>query len=126
MKTWGGTVDPGIRTAERRPGEPAEGSRSQQIVVLCWTRHQVFFVTHLFDLAHGFYPEERETALFLRPERRENGERTFRLLPGEPLPTSYGRISTGRFSARLRAADHLRDNERLAMRLAITARQLPL
>ena len=51
---------------------------------------RVFFVTHLFDLAHGFYPEERETALFLRPERRENGERTFRLLPGEPLPTSCG------------------------------------
>ena len=34
--------------------------------------------------------QERETALFLRPERRENGERTFRLLAGEPLPTSYG------------------------------------
>jgi DNA mismatch repair ATPase MutS len=51
---------------------------------------RIFFVAHLFDLAHRFYPEERETALFLRPERRENGERTFRLLAGEPLPTSYG------------------------------------
>jgi hypothetical protein len=28
--------------------------------------------------------------LFLRAERRPDGHRTFRLLPGEPLPTSYG------------------------------------
>ena len=28
--------------------------------------------------------------LFLRAERRPGGHRTFRLLPGEPLPTSYG------------------------------------
>jgi hypothetical protein len=28
--------------------------------------------------------------LFLRAERQPGGHRTFRLLPGEPLPTSYG------------------------------------
>ena len=28
--------------------------------------------------------------LFLRAERRLDGHRTFRLPPGEPLPTSYG------------------------------------
>jgi hypothetical protein len=66
--------------------------RSRQIVrALLDSGIRVFFVTHLFDLAHGFYLEERETALFQRPERRENGERSFRLLPGESLPTSYGR-----------------------------------
>ena len=51
---------------------------------------KVFFVTHLFDLADGFYREQLETALFLRAEREPDGRRTFRLLEGEPLPTSYG------------------------------------
>jgi len=53
----------------------------------------VFFVTHLFDLADGFYQEELETALFLRAERQPDGRRTFRLVGGEPLPTSYGEDS---------------------------------
>ena len=51
---------------------------------------RVFFVTHLFDLAHSLYPGMGDSALFLRPERREDGQRTSRLLPGEPLSTSYG------------------------------------
>jgi DNA mismatch repair ATPase MutS len=51
---------------------------------------RVLFVTHLYELAHGFYVDDPETALFLRAERRADGRRTFRLLPGEPLPTSYG------------------------------------
>jgi len=54
---------------------------------------KVFFVTHLFDLADGFYRQELETALFLRAERQPDGHRTFRLLEGEPLPTSYGEDS---------------------------------
>ena len=51
---------------------------------------KVFFVTHLFDLARGFYLEQMDTALFLRAERQSGGRRTFRLLEGAPLPTSYG------------------------------------
>jgi hypothetical protein len=51
---------------------------------------RVFFVTHLFDLAHGFYAASDSTALFVRPERRDDGQRTFRLRPGKPLSTSYG------------------------------------
>lgn len=51
---------------------------------------KVLYVTHLFDLAHGFYRQQLPTALFLRAERRPDGKRTFRLLEGEPLPTSYG------------------------------------
>jgi len=53
----------------------------------------VFFVTHLFDLANGFYRQELATALFLRAERQPDGQRTFRLAKGEPLPTSYGEDS---------------------------------
>ena len=51
---------------------------------------QVVYVTHLYDLAHGFYRDQRDSALFLRAERRPDGRRTFRLTPGEPLPTSHG------------------------------------
>lgn len=51
---------------------------------------KVFYVTHLFDLAHRVYLSNREDAVFLRAERLGDGKRTFRLLEGEPLPTSYG------------------------------------
>nr|MDA8219219.1 hypothetical protein [Dehalococcoidales bacterium] len=51
---------------------------------------KVFFVTHSFELAHGFCVEGMDAALFLRAERQADGRRTFRLVEGEPLPTSYG------------------------------------
>lgn len=50
----------------------------------------VFFVTHLYDLAHDLYARHNPADLFLRAERRSDGARTFRVLPGEPEPTSYG------------------------------------
>lgn len=50
----------------------------------------VVAVTHLFDLASSLHRGERD-ALFLRAGRRDDGSRTFRLLPGEPLSTSFGR-----------------------------------
>jgi hypothetical protein len=54
---------------------------------------KVLYVTHLFDLADSLYRQEDEGALFLRAERKEDGTRTFRVLPGEPLPTSFGKDS---------------------------------
>jgi hypothetical protein len=51
---------------------------------------KVAFVTHQYDLAGGFWSGDREDALFLRAEREEGGERTYRLEAGRPLPTSYG------------------------------------
>jgi DNA mismatch repair ATPase MutS len=50
---------------------------------------KVCFVTHSFELAYGFAVGERN-ALFLRAEREADGRRTFRLVEGAPLPTSYG------------------------------------
>jgi DNA mismatch repair ATPase MutS len=50
----------------------------------------VVFVTHLFDLADDLYRHLSSQALFLRAERLDDGRRTFRLLQGAPLPTSYG------------------------------------
>jgi hypothetical protein len=54
---------------------------------------KVVFVTHLYDLAHGLYRECGHAELFLRAEREPSGRRTFRMVPGVPLPTSYGEDS---------------------------------
>jgi len=51
---------------------------------------KVCFVSHSFELAHRFHSEARDNALFLRAERQADGTRTFKLLEGEPLPTSFG------------------------------------
>lgn len=72
-----------------------EGSEiARQIVrAMLNKRIKILFVTHMYDLARSFYAEGLETTLFLRAERRIDGSRTFRLLEGEPLPTSYGEDS---------------------------------
>lgn len=69
-----------------------EGSEiARQIVrALLDNRIKVFFVTHFYDLANSFYRLHDPTAAFLRAEREEDGRRTFRLVSGQPLPTSYG------------------------------------
>ena len=69
-----------------------EGSEiAQQIVrALLEKRIKIFFVTHLYELARGFYDQGMENAIFLRAERQGDGKRTFRLSEGEPLQTSYG------------------------------------
>ena len=68
-----------------------EGSEiARQIVRALLDKHiKVFFVTHLYELAHGFYDRGLTTALFLRAERQADGTRTFKLIEGEPLQTSY-------------------------------------
>jgi DNA mismatch repair ATPase MutS len=80
-----------------------EGSEiARQIVsALLEKRLKVFFVTHLYGFAHGFYDKKMENSIFLRAERQSNGKRTFKLIEGEPLQTSYGedlynRIFVGR------------------------------
>jgi DNA mismatch repair ATPase MutS len=69
-----------------------EGSEiARQIVrALLESGVKVIYVTHMFDLAQGFYLAKMDGVLFLRAERLPDGRRTFRLIEGEPLPTSYG------------------------------------
>lgn len=69
-----------------------EGSEIARQVVraLLEAKVKVVFVTHLFDLAHGFYAQGLDNAVFMRAEREVDGQRTFKLVQGEPLPTSYG------------------------------------
>ena len=50
----------------------------------------VFFVTHLYAFANDIYSKKDENMLFLRAERKPDGKRTFKLIEGEPLQTSYG------------------------------------
>jgi DNA mismatch repair ATPase MutS len=72
-----------------------EGSEIARQVVRAMLDKQikVFFVTHMYDLAHGFQQQRLPTALFLRAERQADSSRTFKLLEREPLPTSYGEDS---------------------------------
>jgi hypothetical protein len=69
-----------------------EGSEiARQIVrALLESGIKVFYVTHMFDLARSFWAAQMPQALFLRAERLGDGRRTFRMVEGEPLPTSYG------------------------------------
>lgn len=51
---------------------------------------KIGFVTHMHALAEGFYEKHMALAIFLRAERKDDGERTFKLIEAEPLQTSYG------------------------------------
>jgi hypothetical protein len=72
-----------------------EGSEiARQVIRAMLDKHiRVVFVTHMYDLASGYYDQQLHSALFLRAEREPDGRRTFRLTEGEPLPTSYGEDS---------------------------------
>jgi DNA mismatch repair ATPase MutS len=69
-----------------------EGSEIARQVIRALTEAgiRIIFVTHLYDLAERCYAQHDPATLFLRAERQPDGRRTFRLPPGEPLPTSYG------------------------------------
>ncbi|MCL4344495.1 MAG: hypothetical protein JRN26_07810 [Nitrososphaerota archaeon] len=48
----------------------------------------VVVVTHFYELAWEYIKDPN--AVFLKAERKEDGTRTFRIVPGEPSFTSYG------------------------------------
>jgi MutS domain V len=73
-------------TNEREGSEIAK----QIVCALLEKRVKIFYVTHLHEFARGFFDRRIEDALFLRAERKADGARTFKLLEGEPLETSYG------------------------------------
>ncbi len=49
---------------------------------------EVFSVTHLYTYAAAFLGDRR--VQYLCAQRLENGERSFRVVPGEPLKTAFG------------------------------------
>jgi DNA mismatch repair ATPase MutS len=74
-------------TNEREGSEIAR----QVVAALLDKRVKVFFVTHMYELARGFYEGNAYASIFLRPGRLEDGTRTFKIGEGEPQQTSYGR-----------------------------------
>lgn len=69
-----------------------EGSEiARQIVLALLDREvMVFFVSHMYEFARAFFDDKDVKTLFLRAERSEDGERSFRLREEKPLPTSFG------------------------------------
>lgn len=69
-----------------------EGSQVAEEIVsaLLDSGLKVFFVTHLYTFAHAFDAKGRDDALFLRAERQQDRTRTFQLVEGKPLETSFG------------------------------------
>lgn len=69
-----------------------EGSEiARQIVrALLEKRVKVFYVTHLYTFARTFAEDNDGRSLFLRAQRNADGTRTFRVVEGQPLETSYG------------------------------------
>jgi DNA mismatch repair ATPase MutS len=69
-----------------------EGSEiaRQLVTAMLGKRIKVFFVTHQYEFARSMLDQRLSSALFLRAERRVDGTRTFRVLEGPPLETSYG------------------------------------
>jgi DNA mismatch repair ATPase MutS len=73
-------------TNEREGSEIAR----QILSALLDRRVKIVCVTHLHELARGFHEKNSGDVLFLRAERQADGVRTFKLLEGEPLKTSFG------------------------------------
>jgi hypothetical protein len=73
-------------TNEREGSEIAR----QVLSALVERRVRVFYVTHLYTCARLFYERHDPRHLFLVAQRAADGQRTFRIVPGEPKATSYG------------------------------------
>jgi DNA mismatch repair ATPase MutS len=69
-----------------------EGSEIGHQIVSALMEHgvEIFFVTHLFEFANNFHEQHLPTVAFLRAERLEDGKRSFRIIPGDPLKTGFG------------------------------------
>jgi DNA mismatch repair ATPase MutS len=66
-----------------------EGSEIARQVIRAMLARQVkvFFVTHMYDLAHGFHAEQLGSALFLRAGRQPDGQRAYRRIFGTAVLT---------------------------------------
>ncbi len=68
-----------------------EGSDIAEQVVSAFVENgvEVFFVTHMYTLAKSFLT--KDGVEFLVAEVNEKGKRTYRIKPGKPLQTSFGK-----------------------------------
>ncbi|SHM58206.1 MutS domain V [Caldanaerovirga acetigignens] len=70
-----------------------EGSQIAEEIIsaLLEKRIKVFFVTHLYEFANSFYNKKLKNAIFLRAQRKSDGTRTYKIIEGKPLETSFSR-----------------------------------
>jgi DNA mismatch repair ATPase MutS len=73
-------------TNEREGSEIA----MQIITALSEKGIKTFFVTHLYEFARKLYERGLDNTVFLLAERQADGVRTYKLVEGEPLQTSFG------------------------------------
>lgn len=68
-----------------------EGAEIGRQIIKALTEHavQVFFVTHLYELARAVEQGWKQDALFLQAERLADQSRSFRIIEAAPLRTSY-------------------------------------
>lgn len=77
-----------LQSTNEREGSEIGGEVIQGLLE---SRVKVFLVTHMHALASRFHAGNIGNALFLRAERRGDGARTFKMITGAPLSTSYGK-----------------------------------
>jgi len=51
---------------------------------------KVVFVTHMFEFANSCIEKYKDEGYYLRAQRLSGGKRTFKLIEGQPLATSFG------------------------------------
>jgi DNA mismatch repair ATPase MutS len=70
-----------------------EGSEIAEKIIkaLLEKKIRVIFVTHMYELAEYFYEKEIKNAKFLRANRKENGERDYKIKEAKPLRTSFAK-----------------------------------
>ncbi|GAA4786805.1 hypothetical protein GCM10023231_13620 [Olivibacter ginsenosidimutans] len=73
-------------TNEREGAEIAH----QVVEALMEKEIKVFFVTHMYAFSSYFNEGKSSECLFLRAERGDNAQRTYKITKGVPLPSSYG------------------------------------
>lgn len=73
-------------TNEREGSEIAR----QVSTVLLERSIRLVYVTHLYEFAQAMHEMESDDILFLRADRRKDGTRTYKIVAGEPLQTSFG------------------------------------
>jgi len=93
-----------------------EGSEIASHIVraLLENNSKIFFVTHLYEFAHRFYREQIRSATFLRAERLRDGTRSFKLVEGAPLDTSFGEDLYHGIFGEKHAPEHVYDDVRFA------------
>ncbi len=70
-----------------------EGSQIAKEIVQALLKKdiRVFFVTHMYELSNYFYQQKLGNTIFLRANRKKDGQRDFKIIPSPPLQTSYAK-----------------------------------